>query len=216
MSDSPLTHPRSDLSRHSLRRSGSDASPWQAPAQQHSPDAEPAFREALDRGPEADDPTGIEAHAQALAQPHDIFALLGGRSASPQAAVPRPPADLLGSLQDLARQMMLSDAPAGQQRLRLQLDEERLPGASVTVGEEAGACLAEFECSVESSFLCLAGPARDLARQLAEALRRDAVWRVRACGALTASPGTWRSLSEEIEGGLGVEAYAPAPRGGPL
>ena len=63
-------------------------------------------------------------------------------------------------------------------RVRLELEENLYPGVSVAIFEDAGAWVAEFRCSQPSSYAELAEPARDMARQLADELHHDALWRV--------------------------------------
>lgn len=214
MSDHSNAFQRGDLMRQSPSRYDGGALAQHSTPQHPSPDAESAFREALTRDDEPatePSPGSAPASASASAPASGIFGLLG-QHAAPM-ATPAPPPSLLESLRELASGLMVSDDPAGRQSLRLTLDEACLPGVSVNVSDEAGACLADFECSVETSFLCLAEPARDMARELAATLGRGAVWRVRACGPLARQPGRWQALSTPLEQGVGVEAYASAPQG---
>ena len=62
--------------------------------------------------------------------------------------------------------------------LRLELDDSLYPGVSVSIFEDAGAWVAEFRCSHAPSYAELATSAQDMARQLADELHHDALWRV--------------------------------------
>jgi hypothetical protein len=62
--------------------------------------------------------------------------------------------------------------------VRLELDESLYPGVSVSVFEDAGAWVAEFRCQNKEAYTELATPAQDMARQLADELQHDALWRV--------------------------------------
>lgn len=79
---------------------------------------------------------------------------------------------------------MLKDSLKGLQvgqdarSLRLELDDTLYPGVSVSIFEDAGAWVAEFRCSQHGSYTELATPAQGMARQLADELHHDALWRV--------------------------------------
>ena len=90
--------------------------------------------------------------------------------------------------------------------LRVEVDPQVLPGVSLTLHEDAGAWIAEFECSREESFLLLARPAAEMAHKMAQSLNQDAVWRVTAEG--LPLEGTWQDLVQAHLPRPGVEACA--------
>ncbi len=62
--------------------------------------------------------------------------------------------------------------------IRLEISDDLYPGVSVAVFEDAGAWVAEFRCSQALSYEALSRPAHEMARELANTLERDALWRV--------------------------------------
>jgi hypothetical protein len=84
------------------------------------------------------------------------------------------------------------------------LDDALFPGVAVSVFEDAGAWVAEFRCSQIESYLSLSAPAADMARQLANELRRDTLWRV-----LDESEGPVADGDSDHS----TEAFASAPPG---
>lgn len=110
-----------------------------------------------------------EPLGQAAASPMGLF---GGIQA---AASP----DLKPGLMPMLKES-LKGLQVGQdaRSLRLQLDDNLYPGVSVSIFEDAGAWVAEFRCSQQGPYTELATPAQDMARQLADELHHDALWRV--------------------------------------
>jgi len=102
------------------------------------------------------------------------------------------------SLQDNVKRLMVAE---DQRSLRMDLDPTAFPGVIVEVFEDAGAWVAQFTCSERSSFDRLAGAANEMSLRMAEALGRDALWRVIAEG-----PG--------LDGQDPVEAFSSSPGGG--
>lgn len=116
---------------------------------------------------------------------------------------------LMQSLKSVVGQMMIGSNNDGARLLRIEIDPSVLPGVSVTVGREAGAWVAEFECTHEESFLRLARPAQPMSHKMAEMLGQDAIWRVLARG--LPSPGEWQQILQGHLERPGVEARAAAP-----
>ena len=170
------------------------------------PDPESArrFAQSLGSGTAADESRATNGDA-ALPRPFD---LLGRKAAHPAtndpAAAPTEP--LLQSLQGMVQQLMVGDGQDGRRMLRVEIDPEVLPGVSLTLQEDAGAWVAEFECNREESFVLLARPASEMAKKLADSLGQDAVWRVTAEG--LPADGAWQSLVQAHLARPGVEACA--------
>lgn len=134
------------------------------------PDSQQRFAQAMkasELAPSA--PLPGEPAGQAVASPMGLF---GGMA-------PAAPAGLRPGLLPLLKDS-LKGLQVGQdaRSLRLELDEDLYPGVSVSVFEDAGAWVAEFRCSQQAVYTELAEPARDMARQLADELHHDALWRV--------------------------------------
>jgi hypothetical protein len=115
-------------------------------------------------------PAAAPAEA-ALSHPMGLFG--GAASATSAQAAVNP------GVLDLLRQSVGGLQIGQEQRsVRMDLADDLYPGVSVSVFEDAGAWVAEFRCTEADSFQSLATPAQDMARQLANDLGRDAVWRV--------------------------------------
>ena len=91
-----------------------------------------------------------------------------------------------------------------QRSVRMALDDSLFPGVAVSVFEDAGAWVAEFRCSQIESYRSLSAPAADMARQFANELRRDTLWRV-----LDESEGPVADGDNDHT----TEAFASAPPG---
>lgn len=102
------------------------------------------------------------------------------------------------SIQDSVRRLMVAE---DQRSLRLDIDPSVFPGVVLEVFEDAGAWVAQFSCTDRGSFERLAASAQEMAPRMADALARDALWRVIGEG------GDALGLDE-------VEAFASAPGGG--
>lgn len=123
------------------------------------------------------------------------------------------PTQVLSTLSSMVQQLMVGEGLDGRRTLRLQINPDVLPGVSVTVTEDAGAWVADFECQQEDSFLRLAGSAQEMAPRLAQMLRQDAVWRVTALG--LPNEGAWKSWLQSHLDRPGMEACASPPGGCP-
>lgn len=167
-----------------------------------APDAETAhrFQAALNGEPESSDPV-------ASATPGSPFDLLQRRPESPA------PTQVLSTLSSMVQQLMVGEGLDGRRTLRLQINPEILPGVTVTVTEDAGAWVADFECQQEDSFLRLARSAQEMAPRLAQMLQQDAVWRVTAHG--LPEQGVWTSWLQSHLERPGMEVCAGPPGGHP-
>jgi len=79
------------------------------------------------------------------------------------------------SLEEGIKRLMVAE---DQRSLRMDLDATLFPGVTVEVFEDAGAWVAQFTCSDEQSFDRLASVADEMSGRMADALKRDALWRV--------------------------------------
>ncbi len=105
---------------------------------------------------------------------------------------------LLAAIGQSVSQLLVGEGADGRRQVQITLDHEFLPGVSVSMYEDAGAWVADISCSDSQSYALLSKPASDMARQLAQALKHDALWRV--------------SLEEPSDQGVGqTEAFASYP-----
>jgi hypothetical protein len=113
--------------------------------------------------------------AEPAALPSGPFALFG--AATPPAPVVRNEGlqEVLCSMVD---KLMVGDGRQSQRSVRLELADDVMPGVSLSLFEEAGAMVAEFECRNADSFATLSESAQASANQLAVTLGRNTVWRV--------------------------------------
>ena len=96
----------------------------------------------------------------------------------------QPPSDrghreqLLQTLTDMAGRLAVGDGRNGERAVRVELTDSALPGVAVSVYLAQGEWIADFTCTVQTSFQLLAGEAGSMARQLADMLRAPACWLV--------------------------------------
>ena len=93
-------------------------------------------------------------------------------------SAPMAPAELHDTLQQMAQRLLVGDGSNGRRAVQIQLSHDSLPGVVVDIHEEAGAVVAQFTCSQESSRDRLARHADWLAHNLAERLGRATCVRV--------------------------------------
>lgn len=165
--------------------------------------------------PQEADPQAAERFGEALAQATQASAgaTIGGRLLSPfelLGAVPQaataavsvgdasPSAALVSLLQDSVNGLLVGEGQEGRREVRITLEESLMPGVSVALYEDAGAWVADVCCSNATSYDTLARAVSDMARQMAQALARDALWRVTLETTSTGEPVT-------------VEAFASCP-----
>ena len=127
------------------------------------------FRQALS---EASTRTSAPPPEDRVALPSGPMGLFGGAPRAPAAGV-HP--GVLQLMQDSIKGLQVGQEQRG---VRMELDDALYPGVAVSVYEDAGAWVAELRCRDSESYRALATPAQDMARQLALALQRDALWRV--------------------------------------
>ena len=134
-------------------------------------DSQNRFQQAMkatDLAPAA--PLPGESAAVSVANPMGLF---GGSSA--WAESPGVKAGLMPLLKDSLKGLQVGQDARS---VRMELSEDLYPGVSVSIFEDAGAWVAEFRCTHASSYEDLSAPAQEMASQLADELRRDALWRV--------------------------------------
>jgi len=111
-----------------------------------------------------------EASGVAVANPMGLF---GGAGAWGTAPSVKP--GLMPLLKDSLKGLQVGQDARS---VRMELSDDLYPGVSVAIFEDAGAMVAEFRCSQQSSYDALAAPAQEMASQLADDISRDALWRV--------------------------------------
>lgn len=85
---------------------------------------------------------------------------------------------LLQSVAELAKRLLVSDGSAGRREVRIELSEGELSGVTVSVYQASGEWVAQFNCIESSAFSLLAESATPLAQELADTLRSPACWLV--------------------------------------
>lgn len=150
------------------------------------------------------------ADSAPLPSPFELFRTAAS-AADHATSTAEPVPALVPALTGLVDKLMVGDGQDGRRMARLELDDSVMPGVSVVIQEDAGAWVAEFSCTNPESFTRLAQPAQSMARQLAEALSQDAVWRVVPDG--LDPHGSWRVAGPISAPDGGVEAFASAPVG---
>ena len=85
---------------------------------------------------------------------------------------------LLQALTAMALTIAVSDGSQGRRAVRVELSESALAGVTVSVYLAYGEWVADFLCTVQSSFDSLAVDASNMAQQLSDALRKPACWLV--------------------------------------
>lgn len=130
------------------------------------------FEQAMSAEPE---PAQMQAKTSAAAPPVSPFALFGAAAApSPQ---PAAPSFNLQDAQSLINRLMVSqDGSAAQ--VRMELNEEHLPGVTAAVYEDGGLLTVDFICRNENSRQLLNQSSAALVQEMAENLNRPVVWRV--------------------------------------
>ena len=78
----------------------------------------------------------------------------------------------------MALTIAVSDGSQGRRAVRVELSESALAGVTVSVYLAYGEWVADFLCTVQSSFDSLAVDASNMAQQLSDALRKPACWLV--------------------------------------
>jgi flagellar hook-length control protein FliK len=74
--------------------------------------------------------------------------------------------------------MMVGDGSSGNRQVRIELQDDALPGVSITVQQIDGRLQVDFVCSNEQSRLQLNRATPNLANQLADRLKQDVLVRV--------------------------------------
>ncbi|OZI46660.1 hypothetical protein [Bordetella genomosp. 5] len=135
-----------------------------------------AFERAL-----AQDAGDAQKSAPAPATPTGAFGLFAAApqtDAAVQARASALASALCEHLSAAARQLLVDDGAQGRREVRVTLDDERLPGLTVSVFEEGGRVVAAFVCAVESTRERMNEGAAALAAELAASLSRATLVRV--------------------------------------
>lgn len=173
--------------------------PGGAARQQADPEAAARFAQRLRSSPES----ANASSSPSSASPFSLFGQTASvEGAQGSVASSADPGEAVAAVWDRALQngvkrLMVAE---DQRSLRLDLDASVFPGVIVEVFEDAGAWVAQFTCSEQSSFDRLAAAAQEMASRMADTLERDALWRVLAEGGPIAAQS--------------VEAFCSAPGGG--
>lgn len=128
------------------------------------------FKQALLKSADlmpATDPASQET--QQIGSPMNLFGV------APTAATPALNPGVMNLLKNNIKGLQVGQE---QRSVRMELDDTLYPGVNVSVFEDAGALVAEFRCTEKQSYLSLAEPAQEMARQMADEINRDALWRV--------------------------------------
>ncbi len=102
----------------------------------------------------------------------------GGGAGQPDPRAGEHHPQLLQAITAMALTIAVSDGSQGRRAVRVELSDSALPGVTVSVYLAYGEWVADFLCTVQSSFDSLACDASNMAQQLADALRKPACWLV--------------------------------------
>ncbi len=166
-------------------------------AMQDDPEAVARFERALEGKPQAareavrqaaDTPQAPEAsrtpHSAHREVPRELpspLSLFGAPQAAPVVPVvhaAEAQEALSSRLREVVAQLMVSDGRYGGRQVRMDLQEEMLPGVTVVIEERDGRLQVDFLCREEPSRLRLVAAAPDQAPQMAQYLQRDVLLRV--------------------------------------
>jgi flagellar hook-length control protein FliK len=162
--------------------SGGQQTPADPRSQDELADDAHALRQLLQAQRQA--PPSTSQPDTAAPSPFSLFGSPAAASTVPTSttahteAAAQPPADLHDTLQQMAQRLLVDDGSSGRRAVQIQLGHDSLPGVVVDIHEEAGAVVAQFTCSQESSRARLARHADWLAQNLAERLQRPTSVRV--------------------------------------
>ncbi len=169
-------------------------------ALQDDPEAVARFERALDGKPEAAREAGRQAaepdpsaqasrpataHREAPRELPSPLSLFGAAQSAPVACLgplgnaAEAQEALSSRLREVVAQLMVSDGRYGGRQVRMDLQEEALPGVTVVIEEREGRLQVDFLCREEPSRLRLVAAAPEQAPQMALYLRRDVLLRVR-------------------------------------
>ncbi len=116
--------------------------------------------------------------------PHELpspLTLFGAPQATPVASVgntAEAQEELSSRLREVVAQLLVSEGRYGGRQVRMDLQEDTLPGVTVVIEEKEGRLQVDFLCRQEPSRLRLVAAAPDQAPQMAQFLRRDVLMRV--------------------------------------
>ncbi|MFJ3463694.1 hypothetical protein [Achromobacter spanius] len=161
----------------------------QAAGRQASDADRQAFEQAMSQG-DADAPPAPPASAS----PFSLFG--AGAGAAAVGAEGASPA-LAQALSETATQLLVADGSQGRRQVRVALNDDVLPGVSVSVYEDEGRVVADFVCANERSRERACAMAPELAAQLAQSLDR---------------PTRVRVSTDDPEDPRLAQTDAPAPR----
>lgn len=133
------------------------------------------------RPPLPEGPRAPQAHRETPRELPSPLSLFGAPQATPVASlgnVAEAQEELSSRLREVVAQLMVSDGRFGGRQVRMDLQEEALPGVTVVIEERDGRLQVDFLCREEPSRLRLVAAAPDQAPQMAHYLRRDVLMRV--------------------------------------
>lgn len=122
-----------------------------------------------------------QAHREAVRDLPSPLTLFGAPHATPVAPVAeaaRTQDELSSHLHEVVAQLMVGDGRSGGRQVRMDLQDEVLPGVTVVIEERQGRLQVDFLCRQEPSRLRLVAAAPEQAPQMALYLRRDVLLRV--------------------------------------
>lgn len=122
-----------------------------------------------------------QAHREPLRDLPSPWMLFGGAPAVPGVPVAQASQaqeELSSHLREVVAQLMVGDGRSGGRQVRMDLQEEVLPGVTVVIEERQGRLQVDFLCRQEPSRLRLVAAAPEQAPQMAQYLRRDVLLRV--------------------------------------
>lgn len=166
-------------------------------ALQDDPEAVARFEKALEGKPEAAMDTARQARdllqpsAEAprtaqlqrdvgrdLPSPLTLFGAPQGTPVASLGNTAEAQEELSSRLREVVAQLMVSDGRYGGRQVRMELQEEMLPGVTVVIEEREGRLQVDFLCREEPSRLRLVAAAPEQAPQMAQHLQRDVLLRV--------------------------------------
>lgn len=122
-----------------------------------------------------------QAHRDAVRDLPSPLTLFGAPHVAPVAAVTEAATaqeELSSHLREVVAHLMVGDGRSGGRQVRMDLQDEVLPGVTVVIEEQQGRLQVDFLCRQEPSRLRLVAAAPEQAPQMAQYLRRDVLLRV--------------------------------------
>lgn len=124
---------------------------------------------------------GAPAHRESpreLPSPLTLFGAPQATSVASVGNVAEAQEELSSRLREVVAHLLVSDGRYGGRQVRMDLQEEALPGVTVVIEEREGRLQVDFLCREEPSRLRLVAAAPEQAPQMAQYLQRDVLMRV--------------------------------------